>query len=143
MRELKTPLETNQGAKQERATLFLDRNENPYGPAPECYEALRTISLNEMSVYSRDFTRGVKSTLSERLAHDLNVPEAQLLLGEGSEDLLKQAVHCYVGPGEKVLCPAQSWWYYRTLASEVGGATVTYPLKEGKDAYYFDVDEMI
>ncbi len=123
--------------------INLDRNENLYGPAPKCYEVLSSISLNEMSVYSRDFARGVKSSLSERLALDLRVPESQVLLGEGSEDLLKQAVHCYVGPGEKVLCPSQSWWYYRTLASEVGGTTITYALKEGKHAFYFDVEEMI
>ena len=123
-------------------TIYLDRNENLYGPAPKCYEVLRSMSLDEMSVYSRDYTRGVKSSLSERLARELNVPESQVLLGEGSEDLLKQAVHCYVGPGEKVLCPAQSWWYYRTLASEVGGTTITYSLKEGATSFSFDVEEM-
>ncbi len=124
-------------------TLYLDRNENLYGPSPKCFEALASVSLNEMSVYSRDFVRGVKSSLSERLARDLKVPESQVLLGEGSEDLLKQAVHCYVGPGEKVLCPSQSWWYYRVLAAEVGGTTITYALKEGTDAFAFNVDEMI
>ncbi len=123
--------------------LYLDRNENPYGPAPRCFEVLHSITLSDLSIYSRDFTRGVKSGLSERLAADLNVPETQILLGEGSEDLLKQAVHCYLGPGDKILCPAQSWWYYQALASEVGGETVTFPLKQGKDSYYFDVDEMI
>lgn len=123
--------------------ICLDRNENLYGPAPACFEVLRSISLNELSVYSRDFTRGVKSRLSERLAQDLRVSEPQLLLGEGSEDLLKQAVHCYLGPGEKILCPAQSWWYYRALASEVGGETITYSLKEGRDSYFFDVDQLI
>jgi histidinol-phosphate aminotransferase len=125
------------------AILYLDRNENLYGPAPQCFEVLRSLSLNELSVYSRDFTRGVKSRLSERLASDLNVPEAQLLLGEGSEDLLKQAVHCYLGPGDKILCPAQSWWYYQALASEVGGETVTYVLNRERNSYSFDVDEMI
>jgi histidinol-phosphate aminotransferase len=123
--------------------LNLDRNENLYGPAPRCFEVLRSITLNELSVYSRDFTRGVKSSLSERIASDLMIPEAQLLLGEGSEDLLKQAVHCYLGPGDKLLCPAQSWWYYRALASEVGGETVTYSLKVRGESYFFDVDEMI
>ena len=125
------------------AVIYLDRNENLYGPAPKCYEVLRSISLNEMSVYSRDYVRGVKSGLSERLAGELNVPESQVLLGEGSEDLLKQAVHCYVGPGEKVLCPDQSWWYYRALASEVGGTTITYGLKEGAKTFSFDVEELI
>ncbi|HEY6951545.1 MAG TPA: aminotransferase class I/II-fold pyridoxal phosphate-dependent enzyme [Bacteroidota bacterium] len=125
------------------ALITLDRNENLYGPAPACFEVLRSISLNELSVYSRDYTRGVKSRLSERLAKDLGVSESQLLLGEGSEDLLKQAVHCYLGPGEKILCPAQSWWYYQTLASEVGGETITYALQEGPNAYFFDVDQII
>jgi histidinol-phosphate aminotransferase len=125
------------------AILYLDRNENLYGPAPQCFDVLRSMTLHDLSVYSRDFTRGVKSSLSERLASNLRVPEAQLLLGEGSEDLLKQAVHCYLGPGDTILCPAQSWWYYQALASEVGGETVTYSLKQGGDSYYFDVDEMI
>lgn len=123
--------------------LYLDRNENLYGPAPGCFDVLRSITLNQLSVYSRDFTRGVKSALSERLASDLKIPEIQLLLGEGSEDLLKQAVHCYLGPGDRILCPAQSWWYYRALASEVGGETLTYSLKQGKESYYYDADEMI
>jgi histidinol-phosphate aminotransferase len=123
--------------------LHLDRNENLYGPAPKCFDALRSIGLEELSVYSRDFTRGVKSRLSERLALEMEIPEAQILLSEGSEDMLKQAVHCYLGPGEKMLCPSQSWWYYRKVAAEVGGETVTYSLNEGSDAYSYDVDRLI
>ena len=123
--------------------MYLDRNENLYGPAPGCFEALRAIGVEELSVYSRDFSRGVKSKLSERLANELNIPEQQVLLSEGSEDMLKQAVHCYLGPGEKILCPAQSWWYYQKVASEVAGETITYALKEGADSFYYDVDELI
>ena len=123
--------------------LLLDRNENLYGPSPKCFEILRNITLNELSIYSRDFQRGVKSRLSERLAQELGIPEPQLLLSEGSEDMLKQAVHCYLGPGEKILCPDQSWWYYRTVASEVGGETITYQLRESEKSFFYDVDELI
>lgn len=123
--------------------LNLDRNENLYGPAPKCYEVLKNLGIEELSIYSRDFTRGVKSRLSERLAAELVIPEKQILLSEGSEDMLKQVVHCYLGPGEKMLCPAQSWWYYQSVASEVAGETVTYSLKEGRDSFYYDVDELI
>jgi len=123
--------------------LLLDRNENLYGPSPKCFEILKNITLNELSIYSRDFQRGVKSRLSERLAKELGIPESQLLLSEGSEDMLKQAVHCYLGPGEKILCPDQSWWYYRTVASEVGGETITYRLRESERSFYYDVDELI
>jgi histidinol-phosphate aminotransferase len=123
--------------------VYLDRNENLYGPSPKCFEALRNLGVEELSIYSRDFTRGVKSRLSERLAADLHIPEPQILLSEGSEDMLKQIVHCYLGPGEKILSPAQSWWYYQKVAAEVGGETVTYELKEGSDAFYYDVDEIV
>jgi len=123
--------------------LYLDRNENLYGPAPACYSALQKIGAEELSVYPRDFLRGVKSRLSERIAKDLGIPEPQILLSEGSEDMLKQAVHCYLGPGEKILCPAQSWWYYQKVASEVGGETITYALKETQESYSYDVEEML
>ena len=114
-----------------------------YGPAPACFDTLRNMGIRELSVYSRDYNRGVKSVLSERLATQFNVPEAQVLLGEGSEDLLKQSVHCYLGPGDRILCPAQSWWYYQALASEVGGETVTYALKQEPHSYSFDIDAMV
>jgi histidinol-phosphate aminotransferase len=52
-------------------------------------------------------------------------------------------IHCYVNSGEKILCPAQSWWYYQVVASEVDGVTVQYELKEGVDQFHYDVDEMI
>lgn len=95
--------------RQTQSTLYLDRNENLYGPAPKCFEVLRNVTANELSLYSRDYARGVKSRLSERLAVDMKIPESQILLSEGSEDMLKQAVHCYLAPGEKILCPEQSW----------------------------------
>ncbi len=123
--------------------LYLDRNENLFGPAPKCFEVLRNISLNELSFYSKDFKRGVKSALSERLAAEHGIPEDRILLSEGSEDMLKQAVHCYLGPGEKILCPDQSWWYYRAVAAEVGGETITYKLRETVNSFVYDVDEMI
>jgi histidinol-phosphate aminotransferase len=123
--------------------LHLDRNENLYGPAPQCFEALRSIGPEDLSVYSRDYLRGFKSGLSERLAHELKIPEPQILLSEGSEDMLKQAVHCYLGPGEKMLCPSQSWWYYQKVAAEVAGETVTYSLYEGNNSYSYDVDELV
>lgn len=124
-------------------SLYLDRNENLYGPSPKCFEVLRNLTLRELSLYSRDYQRGVKSALSERLAKEHGIPESQLLLSEGSEDMLKQAVHCYLGPAEKILCPDQSWWYYRAVAAEVGGETVTYKLHKRGNSYVYDVDALI
>jgi len=123
--------------------VYLDRNENNYGPAPLCFEVLKKADYSKLSCYTKTFLSGVKSILSERLAKEVNLPENRVLLGYGAEDLLKQAIHCYLGKDEKLLIPAYSWWYYKELASEVGGINLEYPLDEGEDSYHYNLDELI
>ena len=93
--------------------LYLDRNENQYGPSPACFKELVKSDIKEFSEYSRDFMLGYKSCLSERLATEYGVNEKNVVLGYGGEDLLKQAVHCYVHKGDKIMIPSYSWWYYK------------------------------
>lgn len=123
--------------------VYLDRNENNYGPAPACFEVLKSSGLEFLSWYSKDFARGVKSSLSERLAKDFGVPENNILLGYGAEDLLKQAVHCYLAKDETIMIPTHSWWYYKSIAEEKGGLTVEYPMVPGRDAFAYDVDALL
>lgn len=123
--------------------ILLDRNENQYGPAPACFEALRQVSLHELSFYSRDYERKVKSKLSERLAEDLQLPEERILLSYGSEDMLKQTIHCYLRPGEKILVPNLSWWYYKSVAAEVSGTAVEYPLLESTESFFYNTERIL
>jgi histidinol-phosphate aminotransferase len=123
--------------------VYLDRNENNYGPAPACMEALKRAEPFTLSFYTKAHTRGVKSTLSERLAKEVGVAEERILLGYGAEDLLKQTVQCYLHPGSKLMIPAYSWWYYKEIASEVGGENVEYPLVKGKATFAYDVQGML
>jgi len=125
------------------AQVFLDRNENNYGPAPACLEVLKRSDPTTLSFYTKAHTRGVKSPLSERLAAEFGVPEGRVLLGYGAEDLLKQAVQCYLSAGEKLMIPSYSWWYYKEIASEVGGLNVEYPLVKGKGAFEYDLPGML
>jgi histidinol-phosphate aminotransferase len=123
--------------------IYLDRNENLYGPAPECLSILRSATGSDLSMYSRDFMRGVKSILSETLAKKYEVPENQVLLSYGSEDMLKQIVHCYLSPGETMMIPHYSWWYYKSVAEETGGKVLEYPLKNDSSTFYYDCDEIV
>ena len=66
--------------------------------------------------------------LSERLAARTGISENRILLGYGSEDLLKQTVHCHLDAGDTLLIPDHSWWYYNAVASEVNGIPIPYPL---------------
>jgi histidinol-phosphate aminotransferase len=123
--------------------IILDRNENQYGPAPECYRVLQQANLEQLSLYSRDFAKGRKSELSQRIADEVGIPEERVLLSYGSEDMLKQVVHCYLHQGERLLLPQQSWWYYKKIAKEVHGNHVEYPLYERGNRFEFDVDEIV
>lgn len=125
-----------------KQSVYLDRNENHFGPSPECFKALQKSNFKKLSAYSRDFARGVKSKLSERLSADFGIDEKQVLLGYGGEDILKQAVHCYLKEGQKILIPQFSWWYYKAIADEVGGIKAEYPISEGEFSYYYDLEGM-
>lgn len=123
--------------------ILLDRNENNYGPAPACFKVLEEAGQNLFSNYTDAYKRGVKSSLSERLAADFDISEKRILLGYGAEDILKQLVQCYLGQGEKLMIPAYSWWYYKAIADEVGGINVEYPLRMGEDSFYYDIDKIL
>ncbi|MFZ4399046.1 MAG: pyridoxal phosphate-dependent aminotransferase [Bacteroidales bacterium] len=129
--------------KEMKPIIYLDRNENQYGPAPACFETLKNIDSVELYEYSRDFSRGVKSRLSERLAKDFGIEEKNVMVGFGGEDILKQAVHCYIHKGDKIMIPAYSWWYYKKISDEVEGVKVEYPIVEGKDTFYYDIEGML
>ncbi len=123
--------------------FYLDRNENNYGPSPACLEVARNASVDLFYQYSTDYKQGVKSILSGRLSKVFNIPEKRVLLGYGAEDLLKQVVQCHLTEGKKLMIPSHSWWYYNEIANEVNGINVEYPLIEGKDSYYYDIEKLL
>jgi histidinol-phosphate aminotransferase len=124
-------------------TIYLDRNESQYGPAPACHEVLRRITREQLTEYTRDYDRGVKSRLSERLSERLGIPERQILLGYGAEWLLKMAIHRFLREGEMLMVPDASWWYYGAIAREVGAVTSTYRVLAEDDRYSYSAEEMI
>ncbi len=123
--------------------LYLDRNENLFGAAPECVDILHNADAAMLGTYSRDFLRGVKSTLSETLAQQLEIPERNILLSYGSEDMLKQTVHCYLSAGETMMIPQYSWWYYKSVADECGGTVAEYPLQCDQQSFSYDVKKIV
>lgn len=127
----------------EKEIIYLDRNENNYGPAPLCLEVLKNADFTKLSFYSKVYTRGIKSILSERLAQEFKISERNVLLGYGAEDLLKQVVQCYMDETKKLMIPTYSWWYYKAMADEVNGKSVEYPIIKEKDTYGYDVKTML
>jgi histidinol-phosphate aminotransferase len=128
---------------KKKSVTYLDRNENQYGPSPACFKALQKANGTTLNIYSRDFTKGIKSLLSERLAHDFGIEEQRILLGYGSEDILKQSVQCYINKDDKIMIPSCSWWYYKKIAEEAEGMNIQYPIIEGDGTFMYDIEGML
>ena len=124
---------------------YLDRNEFNFEPSPKVVEAIKNFDPKELCFYTRIYDQGKKSVVSVRLSEIYNVPEQQVLLAYGGEDILKNAIHYYLtkGDNKKILIPEFSWWYYNRVASECDGEFEMYPLYEQDDTFAYDVDEII
>lgn len=124
---------------------YLDRNEFNFAPSPKVIEAVKNFDPATLCFYTRIYDEGKKSVVSVRLSEIYGVPESQVLLGYGGEDILKNTVHYYLMKGQNttILIPQFSWWYYNRIAGECGGTFEMYPLHETGDTFAYDVDEVI
>ena len=113
--------------------IYLDRNEYSYEVAPLVEQTIHSFSPKEFTSYTRCFQNGIKSELSEFIGKMYQIPESNVVLGYGGEDILKSVIHCFLSQGHqqrKILIPTFSWWYYKSIADEVNGQTIMYPLYE-------------
>lgn len=125
--------------------IYLDRNEYNFEVAPLVEEVIRNFSPSEFTHYTRCFQQGIKSELSQYIADLYNVPEKKIVLGYGAESILKGAIHCFLSRGRqqrKMLIPAYSWWYYKSIAGEVDGVTAQYSLYETETCFKYDIPEL-
>ncbi|MEW6685908.1 MAG: histidinol-phosphate transaminase [Candidatus Edwardsbacteria bacterium] len=120
--------------------LYLDKNENAYGPSPKCSFVLRRASMRLFNSYPREAVHKLRQRLSEKF----QVDESRIMLGYGSEDILKQALYYGLLPRKrKILLPKQSWWYYRGLADELDAEVGYYEIKEEETQYTVDLNEIL
>ena len=124
---------------------YLDRNEFNFEPSKKVIEAIKNFDPRTLCFYTRIYDQGKKSVISVRLSEIYNVPEEQVLLGYGGEEILKNAIHYFLmeGANKTILIPEFSWWYYNRVAGECGGSFEMYPLYEKDDTFAYNVDEVI
>lgn len=124
---------------------YLDRNEFNFEPSQQVVDAIRNFDPKTLCFYTRIYDEGKKSVISVRLSEIYRVPEEQIILGYGGEDILKNVIHYFlmVGDRKTILIPEFSWWYYNRVAGECGGDFVMYPLHETDDTFAYDVEEVI
>jgi len=102
----------------DHALLELGSNENPYGPSPDARAAI----LDQLQALHRyPDPRG--GDLKRALAARLGVDATQLLLGNGSHELLMMLAQVFAGPGSEVVVPRYGFAVF-AIAAQASGATV-------------------
>ncbi len=99
--------------------LKLDQNENPYGCSPRVVEALRTYDWYHI------YPDPAHRVLRERLANYAGAPVEQILVGNGSDELIELILRMFVEPGDRVLSFAPTFGYYETAALAAGAEYAT------------------
>lgn len=98
----------------------LGANENPYGPSPAARQAALE-ALETAHRYPDPLGGGLKRALAERLG----VTPAQLLLGNGSHELLMQFAQVFAGPDAAVAMSQYGFAVY-ALAAQAAGAPLQF-----------------
>ena len=92
--------------------IKLNTNENAYGPSPKVAEALQNFDAQELRKYSSLD----QAELCQALAANLGVSPDQLIIGNGSDDILSMAFLAFFNSGESVLFPDLTYGFYKVWA---------------------------
>ncbi len=116
----------------------LDAMENPYPlPAPMRRELAELLSKVELNRYPEPTGR----RLRELIARKMEVPSGmELLLGNGSDDLIQIVSLALARPGAVMMYPVPSFVMYSMNATFSGMKGVGVPLRED---YSFDADDFL
>lgn len=106
------------GGKSQRALVELGSNENPYGPSPSASAAVLQF-IDGLHRYPDPLGGDLKRVLAAKHGVD----PAQILLGNGSHELLMQFAQVFAGPGDDVVASQYGFAVY-ALAAQAVGATL-------------------
>ncbi|HKK90559.1 MAG TPA: histidinol-phosphate transaminase [Desulfobacteraceae bacterium] len=104
-------------------SVKLASNENPCGPSPMAMEAVRA-NIHGMNRYPD----GGAYRLTARLAEKFSVQPENVVVGNGSDDLIALLAHSFLKPGSEALMPFPSFLMYEISVKAAGGVPVKVPL---------------
>ncbi|MBS1147103.1 MAG: histidinol-phosphate aminotransferase, partial [Proteobacteria bacterium] len=117
----------------EAAIVKLASNENPLGPSPRALAAAQD-ALFDMALYPD----GAGFALKEKLAAKWNVAANQIVLGNGSNDVLDMAARAFLALGTSAVYAQHAFAVYPIATQTVGAQGITVPAKN----YGHDLDAM-
>jgi histidinol-phosphate aminotransferase len=121
--------------EERRNGIFLDRGELPYPPSPRVIAA-----ISEAATKSNRYPEILDSSLREALSNYVGVPVNQILVGNGSDDLIELIVKVFVKSNDEVLLPIPTFFVYLHSTQILGASTV---LVKRQDNFDIDVASLI
>jgi histidinol-phosphate aminotransferase len=102
----------------------LASNENPIGPSPAAVTAIQHALTN-----LHRYPDGSGHALVVKLAGKLGIDRGQIVLGNGSDDIIGILTRALVRPGDEVIVPSPSFLMYDIMVRCSGAVSVVAPLK--------------
>ena len=119
------PLEELERELGIKGSIKLASNENPLGPSPLALEAIRGAG-KDLNRYPDGGGFYLKNMLSEKLS----VSPDNIILGNGSNELLDIVARTYMRPGDEAVMATPSFVVYSMAVQSTGCRAVQVPLKD-------------
>ena len=117
------------------SVVKLNTNENPYPPSPSVIEAV-TKEISLLNLYPNPASMPLREKISQLLRLDKN----QVIIGNGSDDLLNLCVRSFSDEDLKVGMLDPSYSLYKTLVNVQGTNLIKIPFVD--DEFTFDPKEV-
>ena len=118
----------------EHSIIKLASNENPFGTSPLALEAMAK-ALKEVMRYPDGNGFELKTALSKKYAVDSD----QIMLGNGSNDVLELAARVFLKPGTSAVYSQHAFAVYPLVTQAVGANGISVPAKN----FGHDLDAML
>ena len=116
------------------AIIKLASNENPLGPSPKAMEAMRD-ALEKGHLYPD----GGGHCLCNAVATKLGFAPENVILGNGSNEVLEFLGHAFLNPDDDVVTAQYAFVVYKLIATSFGARTIEVPSPD----YQQDLDGML
>ncbi|HRJ73944.1 MAG TPA: histidinol-phosphate transaminase [Terrimicrobiaceae bacterium] len=114
--------------------IKLASNENPLGPSPKALAAMR-----EALERSHFYPDGGAWALRSAIAGKLGLARENVILGNGSNEIIEFIGHAFLRPGDEVITAGHAFAVYGLMAQLFGAKTVEVP----DPGYRHDLDAML
>ncbi len=105
--------------------IKLASNENPIGFSPKIYDAV-SKHMKDMNRYPESSA----SVLTNKIAKKFHIRPENIVLGNGSDDIIALLAHGFLNPGDEALMPQPSFLMYEISVKTAKGIPVMVPLTD-------------